>query len=68
MKVVTGDSFWSIAEQVVTSVQPDASLATITSYWSSLVDANVDQLAQAGNADLILPGQVFTLPPFPGGP
>lgn len=61
--VVTGDNFWDIAEATVLEAQPDASQAQVTSYWLELIDANADQLVEAGNADLILPGQVFELPP-----
>lgn len=60
--VADGDSFWSIAEDVVTASGNAPTVDAVTSYWASLVDANVDQLVDAGNPDLLLPGQVLTVP------
>jgi len=60
--VAAGESFWSIAEDVVSDRlgRPPGD-AEITSYWVRLVDANADRLV-SGEADLIYPGQVFVLP------
>jgi len=61
--VVAGDSFWSIAEHEVASVQGAApTTAEVTGYWSQLVHANQGQLVHGGNPDLIYPGQTFSLP------
>jgi nucleoid-associated protein YgaU len=60
--VAAGESFWSIAEDVVTDRlgRPPGD-AEIARYWVRLVDANADRLV-SGEADLIYPGQVFVLP------
>lgn len=63
--VVSGDSFWRIAERQVRLVDPDADVRTIATYWLLLVEENVDQLVVAGNPDLLHVGQVLTLPPMP---
>jgi hypothetical protein len=60
-----GDSFWSIAHDVVqrqTGHSP--SPHEITSYWRALVDTNRSRLADPANADLIFPTQEFRLPPL----
>lgn len=63
--VQAGDHFWSIAEDVVTQALGSTPTdAQITSYWAQLIDANADQLAEPGNPDLLLPGQVLQLPPL----
>jgi hypothetical protein len=63
--VAPGDSFWSIAAEVVAQATgPAPSDETIARYWRALIDANRDQLVVPGDPDLIHPGQVFTLPPF----
>lgn len=62
--VQAGESFWSIAEGVVTAeLGADASDATITSYWSALMGANADRLVEPGNPDLLHVGQTILLPP-----
>jgi nucleoid-associated protein YgaU/two-component SAPR family response regulator len=64
--VEEGDSFWTIAEQVLTRAwdrQPDPD--EITGYWRTLVDFNRDRLQPPYDPDLIYPGQVFHLPPVP---
>ncbi|MGQ0831039.1 MAG: hypothetical protein ACT4OV_05115 [Microthrixaceae bacterium] len=65
--VSVGESFWEIAKQEVARVShaPPTNAQTAT-YWKTLIAANVDQLVQRGNPDLILPGQVFVLPPVAG--
>ena len=63
--VVSGDSFWRIAERQVRLVDPDADVRTVATYWLLLVEENVDQLVVAGNPDLLYAGQVLTLPPMP---
>lgn len=58
-----GDSFWSIAEaqlQLLGRVPTDREVAR---YWERLVAANVAQLADPGNPDLLYPGQILELPP-----
>lgn len=60
--VAPGESFWSIAADVVGDTlgrQPTD--AEIDSYWRALVAANADRLVSA-NPDLLLPGQSLVLP------
>jgi nucleoid-associated protein YgaU len=61
-----GDSFWSIAQEVV-ALQGGREPADreIVAYWRVLIDANRSLLADAENADLIFAGQIFRLPPMP---
>jgi hypothetical protein len=65
-RVEAGDSLWSIAEDIVRTAQPDAADRTVTRYWRVLTDANRGNLLDPGNTDLLVPGQLLTLPPFPG--
>jgi hypothetical protein len=51
-----GDSFWSIAEEVM------AGAGDTGAYWRTLIDANRERLVDPGNADLLYPGQVLRLP------
>lgn len=69
-EVVAGDNLWTIAAQTLRAQTPDASDADVIPYWQAVIDANADQLVDAGNPDLILPGQVLTLPStsIVGGP
>jgi len=55
--VDAGDSFWSIAEDVVG--RGDRTRA----YWEQLIVANRDRLAVPDQPDLLFPGQRLTLPP-----
>lgn len=62
--VEPGDSFWSIAEEVMTA--PDGSTPderTVSRYWQRLIDANRANLVDPDNADLLLPGQRLVVPP-----
>jgi hypothetical protein len=61
--VEPGDSFWSIAEEVLTDAwgRPPTD-AEIDPYWRSLIAANADRITSR-NPDLIFPGQEFVLPP-----
>lgn len=57
--VVTGESFWSIAEEVA---GPGAPVGQVTAVWADLLAANADRLVEPGNFDLIVPGQLLVLP------
>lgn len=58
-----GDSFWSIARSVETARLGTApTTAQVGRYWSRLVAANLSRLTVAGDADILLPGQVVVLP------
>ena len=63
----SGDSFWSIAAETLSEDlgRTDLSDTEIAVYWRHLIDVNTDRLLEPGNPDLILPGQVFLLPPLP---
>jgi hypothetical protein len=55
--VVPGDSFWSIAEEVVGErLGRPGSEAEVAAYWGRLVEANRPRLL-TGDPDLIYPGQ-----------
>ena len=56
--VQPGQSFWSKAEEIRSGAPESA----VIEYWLALVDANRDRLVRPGDPDLILPGQVLTLP------
>ena len=59
--VEPGDSFWSIAEDVVGDrLGRPGSEAEVAAYWGRLVEANRPGLV-SGDPDLIYPGQRFTL-------
>ena len=60
--VEPGDSFWSIAEEVMgEALGRDPTDGEVERYWRALVEANRDRLLTA-NPDLIVAGQVFRLP------
>lgn len=62
--VAEGESFWSIAHDVLVDVTGREPADTeIDPYWRSLVDANRARLVDSGDPDTIHPGQVFELPP-----
>lgn len=65
--VQAGDSFWSIAEEVVAeqlgSQSPSSPTdADIAHYWQALIAANRDRLSDRANPDLLFPGQELSLP------
>ena len=61
-----GDHFWSIAEDVLARHRDRSPTDDeVAEYWERLVAMNRSQLVDAGNPDLILPGQEFVLPPPP---
>jgi nucleoid-associated protein YgaU len=62
--VQPGDSFWSIAEDVLGSpggVPPGE--RDVGRYWCRLIDANRTGLVDPGNPDLLVPGQELVVPP-----
>lgn len=61
-----GECFWSIADDVLARAWGRVpSDAEIVPYWRTLIEANRHALADRSNADLIFPGQVFTVPAPP---
>lgn len=63
LTVLTGDSFWSIAEREVSAqLGRPATDAEVTGWWADLVAANTDRLVEPGNPNLVLPGQVLVAP------
>jgi nucleoid-associated protein YgaU len=60
--VTPGESFWSIAEHVLSdSLGRAATDAEIDPYWRALVAGNRHRLLTP-DPDLVRPGQVFSLP------
>jgi hypothetical protein len=62
--VEAGDSFWSIAEEVMAPPdggQPDD--RQVDRYWRHLIEANRSQLVDPANPDLLVPGQHLVVPP-----
>ncbi|HZA78609.1 MAG TPA: hypothetical protein VE623_19695 [Acidimicrobiales bacterium] len=62
--VEPGDSFWSIAAEIVT-VSPGASEPgdrQVLGYWRRLIEANRSRLLDPANPDLLVPGQELVLP------
>lgn len=61
-RVAPGDSFWSIAEEVVgEALRRDPSEPEVAAYWRTLVEANRSRLVTP-DPDLLLPGQSLLLP------
>jgi len=61
--VLPGESFWSIAGEVLVDVSGRAPTdAEVDRYWRRLIDANRDRLVTP-NPDFLRPGQVLVLPP-----
>lgn len=67
--VTPGESFWSIAEELLTDAwgRPPSD-AEVDPFWRALVDINRGRLADPADPDAILPGQVFDVPPVPSAP
>jgi hypothetical protein len=66
VEVVTGDSFWHIAERTLRrTLQRRPSDAETAGYTALLIERNRQVLADPDNPDLIFPGQRFTLPDVP---
>lgn len=77
--VMAGDSFWSIATELLADRADTADRADradtagrppaerdVRRYWLQLIEANRDRLADPANPDLLIPGQQLRLPPPPG--
>lgn len=65
-RVEPGDSFWSIAAEVLeTTWQRTPTDREIDPFWRALVDINRDRLVAVDDPDLVVPGQVFDVPPVP---
>jgi nucleoid-associated protein YgaU len=62
--VQRGDSFWSIAQQILADAwgRPPTDSET-TGYWRQLIEANRERLQAPYDPDVIYPDQVFQLPP-----
>lgn len=59
-----GDHLWSIAESTLRARGArKMDERRVRSYWRKLIAVNRSRLADPDNPDLILPGQVFRLPP-----
>ncbi len=63
--VEPGDNLWAIAETVVAQRSTQATTrGSVAAYWGALLAANAEHLA---DPDLIVPGQILTLPPTTAG-
>ena len=61
--VEAGDSFWSLALEVVTEARREApDEREVADYWERLIAANLTRLVDAANPDLLFPGQTLLLP------
>jgi nucleoid-associated protein YgaU len=61
--VALGDHLWSIAAEAVHDAGAPDDERAVLDYWTALIDANRDRLADPENPDLLFPGQVLVLPP-----
>ena len=62
--VKPGDNLWAIAETVVAERSGTQIRGSVAAYWGALLEANADRLV---DPDLIMPGQMLTLPPLTAG-
>lgn len=63
--IAPGDHLWGVAARTLAATwhRPPDDLE-VARYVSDLIDANRAMLVVPGDADLVFPGQVFTLPPI----
>ncbi|RMH80581.1 MAG: LysM peptidoglycan-binding domain-containing protein [Actinomyces sp.] len=62
--VEPGDNLWTIAEhRLATDLGRSPTDTEILPYWQQLIEQNRGRYVEPGNPDLILPGQILTLPP-----
>lgn len=63
--VVSGDHLWKISDRHLTSVLGrDALDREVSPYWRQVIDVNRHTI-RSGDPNLIFPGELITLPPFP---
>lgn len=63
VRVEAGDSFWSLAVDVVSEGRSDApGEAEVMRYWTRLIEANRERLVDPANPDLLFPNQVLVVP------
>lgn len=69
-RVAPGESFWSIAADVVTKARGGraASDREIAGYWRALITANRDRLVVPADPDVLVPGQELAVPAPPPPP
>ena len=60
--VQVGESFWTIAVDLVAASGGSPDAGAVTSVWSALVAANADRLVEPGNPDLLHVGQTLVVP------
>lgn len=62
--VEPGDNLWSISEdRLDDDLGREAADPEVVPYWREVIGANQDRFVEAGDPDLIEPGQVLVLPP-----
>jgi hypothetical protein len=67
--IAPGDHLWAVAaETLADHWRRPPTDREIVPYWRTLVEANRDRLVDHDQPDLVLPGQVFVLPPVPPAP
>lgn len=57
-----GDSFWRITEELRAGRGGATGDIAFLDYWERLIDTNRSELVDRDNPDLLLPGQVLTIP------
>ena len=64
-----GDSFWNIAERLVSgAIGRPATDAEVDGYWRRLIETNRSRLADPENPDLLFDLQELGVPPLPAPP
>ena len=67
--VAAGESFWSIAEELLADAwQRPPTAAEVDPFWRTFVERNRGRLADPADPDLIHRGQVFEVPAIPSPP
>jgi DNA-binding SARP family transcriptional activator/nucleoid-associated protein YgaU len=67
--VQPGDNFWDLAEgQLAEAWGRSPGDGEVIGHWQALVETNRGTLVPPGDPDLILPGQVFSVPATPAPP
>ncbi len=62
-EVSVGESFWSIAADAVAGeADGDVDDGRVAAYWLALIEENRHRLVDEDDPDLLLPGQLLTLP------
>lgn len=64
-----GEHLWLVAERTLAEAWGrEVADAEVVPYWHDLIELNRSRLADPGNPDLVLPGDVMRLPSIPADP